>query len=474
MEKMVGRAAEVTELQRCYHSEKSEFVIIYGRRRIGKTFLVNRVYGNNFAFYFTGMHNVSDERQLKRFAEALQTYGKSPFLPTLHDWFEAFAALKTMLSQLPLQRRKVIFFDEMPWIDHVGTDFVAALEDFWNGWAMQRDDIFFVACGSATSWMVENLVENQGGLHNRITSKIHLRPFTLAECEEYLRSHRCQWDRYQILQCYMYIGGIPFYLSLLDLQKSLAQNIDLLFFNKSAKLAGEFNELYHALFKNADRYVQLVRLLGERREGMTRQELLEQSNIQGSRLTTMLDNLETSDFIMGYSHFGKKKKGVIYRLKDFYTLFYLRFIEGVRTHDENHWTFMANTPEVTSWQGFSFELVCLQHIQQIKQALGLSAIQTYTTTWRSNRGGTSHNTQIDMLIERADRIINLCEMKFTVNPYVITKEYAEKIRMRMAIFNDETKNRKALLPTFVTTYGVLPNIHSGLVQAEVKMDDLFR
>ena len=473
MEKLIGRENEVAELKRCFQSERSEFVIVYGRRRIGKTFLVNSVFDEKFDFYYTGMHQVDTQRQLGKFSLALQEYSHSTFAPELRDWFDAFRALQLLLATKPRSQRKLLFIDEMPWMDGEASDFVVALEDFWNGWAAQRGDICLIACGSATAWMVNHLVENQGGLHNRITSKIYLRPFTLSECELYLRSRRCLWDRYQIMQSYMCLGGIPFYYSLLDGTKSFAQNVDLLFFQNGAKLLNEFDELYQALFKGAEKYIQLVRLLATRKEGMTRQELLDCSKIQGQRLTNMLSNLEMSDFVIGYSRYGSKKKGIVYRVKDFYTLFYLKFIEHVRTQNEPYWTFMVNTPQVLSWQGFSFELVCLTHLNQIKQRLGLTAIQTYASCWRSNKSENAVNTQIDLLIERADRVINLCEIKFSVKPYNITREYEEKLRLRMALFDVETKNRKMLLPTMITTYGVLPSVHSGIVQAEVTMDDLF-
>lgn len=419
------------------------------------------------------MHRVSTDRQLKRFALALQDYGKIPYPPELNNWFEAFRALQDLLAVRSKRQRKVIFIDEMPWIDRSKSDFVSALEDFWNGWAALRDDICLVACGSATAWMMDNLVGNQGGLHNRITSKIYLRPFNLYECEAYLRSKNCLWDRYQIMQCYMYVGGIPFYLSLIDVKKSLAQNIDLLFFNEGAQLSREFNELYTALFKGADKYLELVRALADRKEGMTRQELMDRCHIQGTRLTKMLENLESSDFIIAYTQFNNKKKGIIYRIQDFYTLFYLKFIEGTRTQDETYWPYKINKPEVLAWQGFSFELVCLLHLNQMKQCLGIDRIHTMASSWRSNKAETPVNTQIDLLIERSDRVINLCEMKFSVQPYDITRDYADKLRFRMALFNQETKNTKAVIPTMVTTYGILPSVNSGIIQDEIRMDDLF-
>ena len=270
---------------RCYHSERSEFVIVYGRRRIGKTFLVNAVFQQQYAFYFTGSHKATKERQLERFARTLQAFGKLPLTPSLPNWYKAFDGLQMMLQSLPANKKKVVFFDEMPWIDTFNSEFVAAFEDFWNTWAAVRDDIMLIACGSSTSWMMDKLVENQGGLHNRITSRIYLRPFNLSECEQYLQHHHCPWDRYQIVQCYMTLGGVPYYLSLIDPKKSLAQNIDSLFFKEGAKLSNEFNELYSTLFKEAEKYIDIVRLLAAHREGLTRQELAVKTKTGGGGLT---------------------------------------------------------------------------------------------------------------------------------------------------------------------------------------------
>ena len=469
---LIGRRRETEELMRCYHSERSEFVILYGRRRIGKTFLVNQTFSNRFTFQFTGSHQSSKERQLEMFSNALREYGNLSYQPVVDNWHHAFDALRDMLRRKRMKGKKVVFFDEMPWIDTYGSEFVAALEDFWNGWAAQRDDICFVACGSATSWMVDKLVENQGGLHGRITSRIYLRPFNLDETEQYLRSHDCVWSRYTITQCYMYLGGVPYYLSLLDCKRELQENIDLLFFNTSARLAGEFQELFNVLFKDAESYIDLVRLLSTHREGMTRQQLADATAAGGGSLTRRIENLERCDFITGQQQMGSKKKGIIYRLTDFFTLFHFRFVDGVRRRDRPYWPLMSESHELTAWQGLTFEMVAMVHAEQVIRQLGISGMMTNVCSWRST--SNSSNTQIDMLIERSDRYIYLCEIKFASEPFVISRDYEAHLRDRMAIFREETKTRKALLTTFITTYGVKPGIHSGVVQREVVLDDLFK
>lgn len=453
-------------------SERSEFVVVYGRRRIGKTFLVRRFFKDNYAFSFVGKHEMRREQQLAEFAKELMCYSHSTFVPQLKNWTEAFDALQRLLETYNIPGKKVVFFDEMPWMDTPKSDFVSALENFWNGWANMRDDIVLVACGSATSWMVDKLLYNQGGLFNRITQKIYLRPFKLSEMEQYLDEKHFGWNRYQIAQCYMILGGIPFYLTLLNPKLSLLSNIDELFFaDAHAMLRTEYNELYSTLFKRPDNYLAVIRMLTERKEGFTRKEINEKTKLGGAALSKILSDLEQCDFIFSYARYGNAKNNAIYRIKDFYTLFYYKYVNGIDTKDSLRWTHLSSTPQVSSWQGFSFELLCLLHLDEIKKALGIDRILNDASAWRSRQ--PEQNTQIDLVIERADHNINLCEMKFSSGMYAIDKGYEQKLRECMSIFLAETMTRCSTRITMVTTYGVLQNKHSGIVNDEVLLDDLF-
>ena len=463
MDKIIARTHEIETLERKYRSGKSEFVIVYGRRRIGKTFLVNNVFADRFTFTFVGAKKQKQDKQLQRFAIQLKLFSGSPYAPALNSWEDAFRELRTLIEHRPKDERKVIFLDEMPWIDTVHSSFVEA----------QRNDILFIACGSATSWMVNMLVKNKGGLHNRITEQIYLRPFRLGECEEYLRENGCIWDRYTILQCYMAMGGVPYYMNLLNPEQSLAQNIDRLFFAKNAPMREEFDELFNALFNQADKYIAVVNALAGNREGQLRSEIIEKTKMSGGSLTKILKNLERCDFIETYARYKSSVRNTLYRLSDPYTLFYFKFLHNTNTKDNHWWTNNMHSHSVESWQGFSFETICMIHLEQIKQKLGISGIATTTSSWRKLGNDSDKGIQIDMVIDRADRIINLCEMKFSEHPYTISKEYEEKLRNRMAIFKEETKTSKSLVTTMVTTYGVLRGVHSGIVQSEVLMDDLF-
>ena len=474
MERLIGRTRECQELQWAMDSHRSEMIILYGRRRVGKTFLVRRFFDDKYSFHFVGAHKRSKAEQLKNFRETLSYYSHRDDMPAIDNWHDAFVQLARYLESCN-EERKVLFFDEMPWIDTQGSEFVEELEYFWSSWVQNRDDIVFIACGSATSWMKDKLEDNRGGLHNRITHRIYLRPFYLNECREYLMEHGFDWDDYQILQCYMLFGGVPFYLSLLKPYLSLPENVDSLVFRRGGELSDEFNELYNALFNKADKYINVVRLLSTRREGFTRKEIELSSGYSGGGLTKMLDNLERCDFIVSYAQFGNKSKLTLYRLADFYTLFYFRYVENNRSRDDKYWQHHFMDRSVESWEGFSFEEICLRHLPHIKQGLGISGIATDSSSWRfiPPKGDERKGAQVDLVIKRVDKIVHLIEMKFSDSPYYISKDYEEKLRNRRNLFMEVTGINRGVVITFVTPSGISQGIHSSIVHSQLTAKHLF-
>lgn len=474
MDKLIGRERECEELKWALDSKRSEMVVLYGRRRVGKTFLIRRFFHDSYVFHYVGAHRQSKSMQLHNFREALLRFSDDREIPALRTWHDAFLALEQYLEGCK-EKRKVLFFDEMPWMDNPGSDFVAELEYFWSNWVQNRDDIVFIACGSATSWMKEKLEDNQGGLHNRITHRIYLRPFYLSECKAYLEEHGFEWDNYQILQCYMLFGGIPYYLSLLRPSLSLPENVDALIFRRGGDLANEFNELYNALFHKADRYINIIRLLATKRQGFIRSEIEEQTGYSGGGLTKILDNLVRCDFIVAYSQYGNKSKQTLYRLSDFYTLFYFRYVEDNHSRDEQYWQHHFTDRSVESWEGFTFEEVCLHHLPQIKKGLGISGIATESSSWRfvPKKGDTRKGAQIDLVIKRADKIIHLVEMKFCETPYVIKKDYAQRLSDRKALFMELTGVGRSVVHTFITPMGISKGQHSSIIHSQLTATDLF-
>ncbi|NML41356.1 AAA family ATPase [Chitinophaga sp. G-6-1-13] len=473
MDKLIGRKKELDLLNQIKDTNSSSFVAVYGRRRVGKTFLIRQAFDNKFEFYMTGMSNVNLSQQLANFYAALIKYDSSANKKkTPADWFTAFQQLSVLLESSK-RKKKIIFLDELPWLDTAQSDFVPALEHFWNSWASARNDVVLIVCGSAAGWMINKLINNKGGLHNRVTHRLRLEPFTLKECEEFLKYRTATFDRYQIIQLYMVMGGIPFYLEQVNVAQSAAQNIDRLCFEKDGMLRSEFDNLYQSLFDNAEKHIAIIETLSKKAKGLTRGELIKGAKLPtGGSVTRILKELEESDFIRKYISYGKKERNSLYQLTDFYSLFYLKFIRKAGVLDENSWINGLDSPEQRSWSGYAYEQVCLAHIKEIKKALGISGVQTATSSWIS--ANTDAGAQIDLVIDRRDQVINICEMKFSINNFTIDKKYAEQLRNKIGIFKEETKTRKAIFLTMITTFGLNKNSYSdSLVQNSLKMDVLF-
>ena len=470
---LIGRAREVDMLDQCLNSGRSEFIAIYGRRRIGKTFLVREYFHDVFSFYGTGIARANMHDQLRAFGVSLMEHGY-PDDSAPSDWFEAFSRLKKLLSGDAVARdrasgRLVVFLDELPWFDTPRSSFKAALEFFWNGWASARNDIMLVVCGSATSWILENLVTSTGGFYNRLTRQIHLQPFTLAECGELFRANGIAFTERQIVESYMTFGGVPHYLNLVDRRQSLAQNIDQLCFDTSGQLHHELQYLFKSLFKNEERHVAVIRQLAKRKSGMLRTELAKVDEIgDGKPLTKVLAELEQCGFIRKYRDFTREKSGQYYQLIDPFTLFALKFVDGGRV---SSWQLHLGTPGYRSWTGRAFELVCLLHVRQMKAALGIAGVQTEECAWRSRK--VEPGAQVDLLIDRRDGVVNVCEMKYSEREFVIDAACERSLRNKLSAFAEEAAPNKALHLTMVTMNGVAKNAHAGIAVNEITASDLF-
>lgn len=470
---LIGREKEIQELRQVYESDESKFIAIFGRRRIGKTYLVREVFQDNFAFTYSGMAQASTKEQLQRFYLTLKSSGfNGGSYP--NNWIEAFYLLEQYLDGLP-EGKKVVFLDELPWMDGPKSSFMPAFENFWNAWASARKDVLLIVCGSATSWMVKKILKNRGGLHNRLNNQIHLQPFNLHECELYAKSIHLPLERQGILEAYMAFGGIPFYWSLLNKSLSLPQNIDALFFGRVPKLGNEFKELYSSLFKQPEPYLEIITVLAKKKIGMTREEIIANSNLStNGQLSQYLEDLENCGFIRRYQAIGSKTKNAIYQLIDNFTLFYFKFMEGRKNTDANYWSKIQMTSKFHTWCGLAFERVCLLHSEQLKKALGISGVITNEYSWRTSATEDHPGAQIDLLIDRSDKVINLCEIKYFDNPYVIDKKYMENLRNKVVLFQQVTKTRKGIALSMITSSGLVKNSYSmNNIHSQVTADDLF-
>jgi uncharacterized protein len=470
---IIGRKKEIQTLFSLRESAKSEFLAVYGRRRVGKTYLIRNVFDKDFVFQLTGLANTNLKGQLANFHRALvrQSLKTEKIMPA-KNWFDAFQQLMDFV-QNSTKPQKVIFLDELPWFDTPNSGFVSALEHFWNSWASARKDIILIVCGSSASWIINKLINNKGGLHNRITKRIKLEPFSLAETEAFFKSKNSAFERYQIVQLYMVLGGIPFYLDMVETSQSAIQNINRLCFEANGELRLEFENLYSSLFKKAEDHEAVIQALSTKALGLSRDELIKTAKIKnGGGTTNLLKELEECGFIRKYPAFGKRERNQLYQLIDFYSLFYLTFIKNSSVIDENLWINGVDNPQFRAWSGYAFEMICLHHLKEIKQALGISGVFTNTSTWFST--DKTQKAQIDLVIDRRDGIINVCEMKFSVKPFTIDKKYAEELRLKMETFREQTNTKKSIFLTMITAFGVQKNEYSNaVVQNAISLNELF-
>lgn len=471
MKPLLGRENEKKIFDELLNSDKAEFVAVYGRRRIGKTFLVRQYLQKQIVFDFTGSNNDETSAQLANFSrvfsEQCQELHQTP-----ENWADAFFLLAKHLKTIKRKSKIVIFFDELPWLDRPKSGFLSALEFFWNQYGSQINNLMLVVCGSAASWMIKNIVNAKDGLYKRMTRSIALEPFTLRETELFLKYKKLHFTQYQIIKLYMALGGIPFYLEAIKPEMSVEQVIQDLFFEKNGFLQKEFKPLYQSLFKKAQHHLQIATTLSSHPHGITREQISAATKIpEGGSLSRALDNLIDSGFVTIILPFGKKKKDALYRIVDFFSIFYLKFVQSSTS---KKWQSISQTPAYHSWCGYAFENVCLLHIDSIKKKLGIEGVDTQIYSWKKTGTTTERGTQIDLIMDRKDGIVNLCEAKFTDSEFVLTKDYNTHLRQRKAIFKEVTKSKKNIVTTLLTTYPARKNeYYLEQIQSEVNMEHLF-
>lgn len=483
---MIGREKELKKLKELYDIQSAELIAVYGRRRVGKTYLVDEALTGKFTFRHAGLspieHRDADhgkrrsrlKEQLKHFYQSLLIQGmKGSKIPD--SWLEAFYMLETFLTDKEATtNRLLIFLDEIQWLDTPKSGFMTALEAFWNGWACHKHNIMVIVCGSSSSWILDKLINNHGGLYGRVTYQINLQPFSLSECEHFFKSKGIEMSRYDIAQAYMMVGGIPYYLNYFNKELSLSQNIQEMFFSSGAPLKEEFERLFSSLFVNPEVMQSIVRALNTKNRGLTRAELLQKTGIaESGEVSRYLDALITGTFIIKYNSFGNGMREGFYKLTDPFCIFYLKFVEENAGKKGIEWTTLADTPAVTIWKGLAFENVCFNHIRQIKKCLGISGVSTSESLWSKRGGEDTDGTQIDLIIERRDNVVNMCEIKFYSDEFTVTKEYHFVLERRKKLLYEKVSRKTAVHNTLITTFGLKKSDYFNDIISIITLDDLF-
>lgn len=469
---LIGRHAERATFDHCLKSSESRLIALYGRRRVGKTFLVRKYFESKLRFEISGLHNGDMQEQLLHFSNTIADYGlyEAGIKPAT-TWMEAFSLLCKLIDGMKGKKKKVLFIDELPWFDTQKSKFLMAFEHFWNDYCAKRSDVLMIICGSAASWMIKKILKNKGGLHNRVSERIRLTPFNLRETQLFLKAKRIDWSQYDITQLYMTTGGVPYYLDAIRKGESVYQYVDRVCFKKDGILQGEYEELFQSLFDGSSNHYDVVATLADKKKGLTRNEIVKQSNLSsGGTLTKVLDELIESGFVQQVVPYQKNKTKALYKLIDSFVIFYHKFMKDAKVTTMPHWLNMVNKQSWISWSGLAFERLCQYHSDQIRKSLRLEAIQSEISSWSNDEA------QVDMLIDRADRIINLCEIKFYNDDYTIDKTYAAQLRKKKAqLANLKSSKRKSIFITMITVFGVKDNeYYKELVQSQVTLSALFK
>jgi hypothetical protein len=473
--KVVGRTSETALLRGLLTKESPEFVAIYGRRRIGKTFLIRQTYSEHIVFECSGLHQKTFSQQLENFWLTLHEFDptRKPELPP-KSWLQAFAQLKSYLTNLPGKEKKVVFFDEISWFETPKAGFLAALDNFWNQFCTKRSDIILVICGSAASWIIHKVINDRGGLHNRITKKIQLAPFSLQETKLFLETNQVFLTPKDLAQIYMVVGGIPFYLRDISPGQSVPQILDELFIGPQATLANEFHNLYAALFKNNQLHEEIVQILAGKNMGMTRAELLQGLKLtSGGGLSIALEELIACGFVQKIYPINKTKAESLFRLMDEYTLFYFKFLHNQRNNSS--WQQLVSKPSYKIWSGYAFENLCIRHVNQIKTALGIRGIVSNNYSWYSKGSAKEAGGQIDFIIDRDDNCINLFEIKFYNTEFEFTQNDVALLQKKEMSFKKNTRTKKNVFWTLLTVFGAKPNTHFlSIITNQITLEDLFK
>lgn len=483
---IIGREYEVRKLNEYYNSESAELIALYGRRRVGKTFLIDEVFEDRISFRHSGLSPIDEndktakkrtsrmKEQLKHFQRSLIEYGgtdaKEP-----KSWQEAFYMLEDLLNEkYDKNDRILVFIDEIQWLDTPRAKFMTGFEAFWNGWACHRKNVCVIVCGSSSSWVLDNMINNHGGLYNRVTHEMKLEPFTLKECERFFESRNVVMSKYDIVQSYMMVGGIPYYLQYFEKENSLPQNIEKIFFEEKAVLKDEYDRLFSSLFVNPETMKTIIGALFTKKRGLSRKELTGLTGITDSgELSRQLKALIAGDFIIEYNSFGNNSAEVFYKLTDPFCIFYLEFMQGRKKRMQKNWVNIDDSPAIRTWKGYAFEIVCWNHRKQIKEALRIGGVSTTESLWSKRGTKESQGTQIDMIIERRDNVVNMCEMKFYSDDYEVDLDYHKTLERRKKLLREKISKKAVVHSTLITTYGLVHNGYYSDFVNVITLEDLF-
>ena len=493
---MIGRKKEIKLLNEICDLEESSLVAIYGRRRIGKTYLVNHMfkkYRQDCLFFeFTGAYDGDKRGQIDNFIDQVYEWFYVEPSFEIKSWSDAFRFLKRTIDKEIKKRdsneKVIVFLDEVPWIDRSNKGgFLSALGYFWNTWCEPRENVVLILCGSNSSWIRDKILKNaRGSLYQRVTHQISMYPFDLKETKAYLLEQKgFMIDNKTVTDIYMIFGGVAKYLSFLNPNESSAENIDRVFFSIHGSMYREYDELFSSLFADkSDYYKSVIELLCTRRSGFSLSDISKAFNEKlGGKLRLAIAELEECGFIKGLSKYGNSVRGVNYMIVDPYILFHHKWIKGFSRNDiatlpNNYWLHKSSSQSYAVWSGYAFEIVVMVNIRLYLNAIGRLGFFSGVYHWQHMaKSEDEQGAQIDMVVNYGNNIFDILECKYYNSEYVISKEYAKNIKNKLSMFKKYglySKQKSELRLVFLTSYGVKMNAEAhSLNISRVCLDDLF-
>ena len=468
----VGRKKELSLLEESYLSSKSEIFTVYGRRRIGKSTLIE-IFARqkpNF-FSFEGIEGQNSSFQIKHFTEMLKKQLQDPLLSSIQfqSWDAVFTYVSERLMTKTRPNEKIIFFlDEIQWMAAGRSSFISLLKYYWDNY-WKKSNVLMILCGSIASFMVNKVVHSKA-LYGRIDHEILLKGLHPFEAKAFFADKHKSTE--EILKYYLILGTIPKYLEYINPSRSFQWNMNKLFFSSHGSMINEIKKIFYSQFKESTIYFDIVKLL--KSGPLALSEICTRLKIKsGGGLKRYLTNLENAEIIRSHVPFNRKANSRLkkYVLSDEYLNFYFKYLEpNLRIIEESESEKLFETLTKNSfdvWLGFAFEKFCIKHNSWLADLMGFKDDVLIASPYFERK---DQRFQIDLVYLRADKVITICEIKHHTKP-LSSKQIGEMQRKLQCL---KIPNGYSIETALISLYGPDKALNdSNYFDHYVSMDAIF-
>lgn len=439
MKRFVGRELELKKLRAIGEADEPSIVVVYGRRRVGKTELLEQAFRHRNILKFEGIEGLSEKDQYANAMRQLAKYVGEDLLTKVQitSWSEFF----DLVARYTKEGTWTIYLEELQWLANYESKLLSELKYAWDNQFRRNPKLLLILCGSAPSFMLEKVVHSKA-LYNRSQHEIHLQELSISETKLFLKNRS---DR-EIFNAYLSVGGIPEYLKWVDKESSVFQGLCTHAFTSGSFFSREFEKIFTSSLANNKHYREIIETLS-RCKFLSREELAEKLKLtSGGTLSILLTDLEKCGFISKYCPYNLSNSSNVirYAIADNYLHFYFNFIRPIQSKIEN-----GDYNEVpqsaikmdsyAKWLGFAFERWCRKYSRVIAKILGFSGVQYRSGAYFSRATNKKDpGYQIDLVFDRADKVYTICEMKYLQSPAGI--KVIGDMERKLSFFPNKGKN----------------------------------